>query len=421
VTLALPNRDLVEARAPFLAAVLVGMFVLTFPLGYAWDLGFSGLAALAGALSIPTLRRARPPVRVILPLVLLVGWGLISLTWSRAAVDPRSLHKYADIEKLTGVKLVLELGLYGALVAAAQRIPRDGAGRALSALVIALAALAIAVMADATQSGAAYAWISARVGQHIPPDIARRNIAQGDYVIALFFWPAAVWAGQKRWTVLTMVTLACAAGSSLFLHAVDATLAALTLGLCAFLLVRTMRTVGVAILGVLTTVYWIAAPLAVLTGVRFGLIHALRPFVQKSWDERLDIWTFSAAKIVEKPWMGWGLDASRTFGSAISLHTHDAAIQIWLELGAVGAVIVAAFWIGVWSAIEVVARRDRTAAAAAAGAATAYLAIGGLSFGVWQEWWLGLGAMAAVACICLARSRFDPRIEDDEDLVPLGG
>jgi O-antigen ligase len=182
-----------------------------------------------------------------------------------------------------------------------------------------------------------------------------------------------------------------------------------------------MRTVGVAILGVLTTVYWIAAPLAVLTGVRFGLIHALRPFVQKSWDERLDIWTFSAAKIVEKPWMGWGLDASRTFGSAISLHTHDAAIQIWLELGAVGAVIVAAFWIGVWSAIELLARRDRTAAAAAAGAATAYLAIGGLSFGVWQEWWLGLGAMAAVACICLARSRFDPRIEDDEDLVPLGG
>jgi O-antigen ligase len=129
--------------------------------------------------------------------------------------------------------------------------------------------------------------------------------------------------------------------------------------------------------------------------------------VQLSWDERLDMWAFAAAKIVEKPWTGWGLDASRTFGSAISLHTHDAAIQIWLELGAVGAVLAAAFWIGVWTLIEGLARRDRTAAAAAAGTAVAYLTIGGLSFGVWQEWWLGLGAMAAAACVCLARSRFD--------------
>jgi O-antigen ligase len=171
----------------------------------------------------------------------------------------------------------------------------------------------------------------------------------------------------------------------------------------------------------LTTVYWITAPLIVLAAVRAGVVHTLHSFVQKSWDERLDMWSFAAAKIVEKPWTGWGLDASRTFGSAISLHTHDAAIQVWLELGAVGAVLAAAFWIGVWSLIEGLARRDRTAAAAASATAVAYLTIGGLSFGVWQEWWLGLGAMAAVACVCLARSRFDPRMTSDDELVPLGG
>jgi O-antigen ligase len=224
-----------------------------------------------------------------------------------------------------------------------------------------------------------------------------------------------------RWQLLSLITIACAAGSSLFLHAVDATLAAFVLSLVAFVLVRSTRLVGVVVLSLATTIYWILAPLAVLTAVHAGLIRTLRPLVQKSWEERLDMWTFAAAKIVEKPWGGWGLDSSRTFGSAISLHTHDAAIQVWLELGAVGAVLAAAFWIGVWTLIEMVARRDRTAAAAASGAAVAYLTIGGLSFGVWQEWWLGLGAMAAVACVCLVRSRFDRSAATDGDLVPLGG
>jgi len=141
VSVASALDDGADLRTPLLAAVLLGMFALVFPLGYAWDLGFSGLAALAGILSVPTLGRARPPVRVILPLVVLVAWALFSLTWSRAAIDPHSLHKYADVEKLTGVKLLLQLGLYGALVAAAQRISVNGAGRALSVLVIALAAL----------------------------------------------------------------------------------------------------------------------------------------------------------------------------------------------------------------------------------------------------------------------------------------
>jgi O-antigen ligase len=410
-----------ELNTPLLAAVLLGMFALTFPFGYAWDLGFSGLATLAGLLCIPTLRQARPPVRVVLPLVALVAWALISLEWSRAAVDPRSLHKYADIEKLTGMKLVLQLGIYGVLAAAAQRISRRGAGSALTALGLALTALGAAVMLDGMQNGAAYAWISAKFGHVMTADIARRNIAQGDYVIVLLFWCAAVRLNALRWLVLSLVTAACVAGSSLYLRAVDATLAALTLGFCAFVLVRWARLAGVVILGVATTVYWMTAPLVVLAAVHNGWVRQLHTRVQTSWGERLDIWSFATAKIVERPWQGWGLDASRTFGSAISLHTHDAAIQVWLELGAVGAVLAALFWIGIWSLIEGLARRDRTAAAAAAATAVAYLTIGGLSFGVWQEWWLGLGAMAAVACICLARSRNDPQIVSDDDLVPLGG
>ena len=40
-------------------------------------------------------------------------------------------------------------------------------------------------------------------------------------------------------------------------------------------------------------------------------------------------------------------------------------------------------------------RRD---GAMAAGALVSYLVVSGFSFGVWQEWWLALGALAVIAC-----------------------
>ena len=42
-------------------------------------------------------------------------------------------------------------------------------------------------------------------------------------------------------------------------------------------------------------------------------------------------------------------------------------------------------------------------AAAAVAAASAYLVMGAVSFGVWQEWWLAVGALAATACLALQR------------------
>jgi len=45
---------------------------------------------------------------------------------------------------------------------------------------------------------------------------------------------------------------------------------------------------------------------------------------------------------------------------------------------------------------------------------TVYFVIGGLSFGMWQDWWLGLAAMTAI-WIMLSDARlspnFDPMIE----------
>ena len=109
-------------------------------------------------------------------------------------------------------------------------------------------------------------------------------------------------------------------------------------------------------------------------------------------------------RILERPLFGWGLDSSRAFPNAIPLHTHDAAMQLWLELGLPGAALTAAFFVWLIGRIDRLEANDRPAAAAAAASLSAYLVVGALSFGAWQEWWLALGALAAAATTALTRA-----------------
>ena len=81
-----------------------------------------------------------------------------------------------------------------------------------------------------------------------------------------------------------------------------------------------------------------------------------------SWSERMGYWTYATARIAEHPLKGWGLDASRTFGAAIGLHPHNGAIQAWLELGALGAALMALAWA---LAFRRLARDDRSLVTAA--------------------------------------------------------
>jgi O-antigen ligase len=164
---------------------------------------------------------------------------------------------------------------------------------------------------------------------------------------------------------------------------------------------------------------FVLAPLAVLVGVETGVIAWLHKLVPASWDDRLNIWTFAADHIQSHPFRGWGLDASRTFGPAIPLHTHNAQLQLWLELGGIGAALAGVFFC--WLAYGVVrlSERSRSEAAMAAGALVAYLVIGGLSFGVWQEWWLALGALTLIAC-GLARAVTRTQWSGLDELTPLG-
>jgi len=134
---------------------------------------------------------------------------------------------------------------------------------------------------------------------------------------------------------------------------------------------------------------------------------------------RLFIWRFATERIVERPLLGWGFDASRRIPGGgetftvyrdtdeagprvlvsefnLPLHPHNQVLQIWLELGLGGALLVAGF------GLLILWRLDGVALAVAASA----LVFDYLSFGAWQSWWIA--AVFIAAALTAGTSRDNP-------------
>ena len=367
--------------------LMLGAAALIPLLAYVGNLGFAPLVAIVGLACLPLMAWRRPPSAGMAMLAGLLAWGLISTAWSPVAPPLPHFHRYKEVEALTWLKLILQLPLYGAFVFAASRTSPPLARRAVLVLGFGLALLVVLLLIEGLDNAAAYQWIKAHVGDATRPDLARRNVARACYVLALLAWPAGLMLWRCKFKPLSLL-IAVAALACPLLLGVDAPFAALLVSLAAFLLVRFAGQIGVYILMAGTTVYFAFAPV-LLTAVG-GAVSG-----KASWGARKAIWRFVVDRIYEHPLRGWGLDASRSLPEPVPLHPHDGALQLWFELGVPGAVLAALFWAWmVWTLARIDAR-DRALAAVGAASASAYLTIGALSFGIWQEWWLALGALAA--------------------------
>ena len=214
---------------------------------------------------------------------------------------------------------------------------------------------------------------------------------------------------ERNWRAPLVLLAAVALVCPLQLH-VDAPLLALVASGAVFLLVRRTGALGLWLCVGATVLYLVMTPIVLGIAAGAGLTQETPGHVGKlSWSIRLHIWSFVERLILTHPITGWGLDASRAWPGDIPLHPHNGALQLWLELGAVGVALTALFLAWLFSRIAVLEQQERGAAAAAAASLSAYLIIGALSFGVWQEWWLALAAVAMAACGWLAIVRRDER------------
>jgi O-antigen ligase len=376
------------------AGVIAGLLVLTPLLGWAGSLGFAPAVALAGLLTALSVRIRTEDRALLLALFTALVWACASAFWSP--------WRPADLDEQTGLKLVFMLALYGCAVSAARAVPEARLPRLLSGLATVAGVLALLLLFEALTSAAGYKVLLGLIGQAVRPDYAIKNVAQGLYVLTLLAPPAlAAVSGRTRW-ILGLVLGAGIIGPAL-VFGYDAPLLALACAILAAGLVLGLPSLGPRLLAGLSAGGFLLAPLLAKGAFALGLDERIAPLLSESWLQRLGYWGKAVEWIWARPLPGWGLDASRAFGPGIQLHPHNAPLQIWMELGLIGAVAAAIVWASIFSGLS---RPVRTPAAAAATAtAVAYLIFGAVSFGVWQEWWLALGALSALACILVLRAR----------------
>ena len=391
-----------EAGAPYASWVFLALVAITPLSAYLWPFGLAAFTPIAAIMLIPVFRTGRPGL-VWTALLALVVYGLIATLWSPVFAAQGPMPDYADAERQTWAKVVMNLGLYAVLLTTAARLPVATMHRLAVVFMVGATALAAVLLVESLWGTRLYHMLTQASGDGMTPDLERRNVAQGTYALALMYWPAMTLLVRHERKASALVLTLGAIAAPILLHAWAPAVAIVGGGAAYWLAGRIGAHAGVAIGGTMAAIVLLAPWVVLSTG---GVLEWAGGHMGASWAARLDIWAFTAEQTLKHPIFGWGMDASRAF-QPFMLHPHSALLQIWLELGLVGAVLLAGVWF-------TVARIGGHVGPQALAAATCYFIIGALSFGMWQEWWLGLAAMTAIwVMIADARlvSKFTSMIE----------
>ena len=398
----------VPAATPLAAALLgvafavAGPVIALAPLGMA-PLLFAAAVLAVGAQRIQSGGWPSPPGRALILSLLFLGWCALSLIW---ALDrPSGARKLVDMVAVFASLLML-LGL-------AKRLDfrqRQGLAKALAiGAIVGLLLLGI-------ETAFGFPLYRLVMGNDNPKLkdllLSKRSVD----AVPLLVWPAAL-AFERLGRAWFGVILAVAFAAASFALTTASSTMAMILSLLV-LAIAWWRVAGARFLigaGVLAA-FALILPGAILVYDHFGkgqaLFGELNASHQYSGGHRLEIWHFAAVNTLDRPIIGHGINASRFIPNngavsafqppdkpVITLHPHDAFLQIWLELGLVGVVLVAALLL---SALRETRRWTEGANRFVLAGGVAALVIAGLAFGIWQTWWMATLAFDAVAFAALA-------------------
>lgn len=424
-----------------LLALLPTLAVMA-PVQMPYFLAIGGVVGLVCAFGQARLLGRRWPVEwdpmLIGLLFALALYGGISALWS------------LDAEASLGLALRLSLLFLAAIGFASLLRQATGARRVRHGALAGLAVGAIVLAIELISGGAIREITESLLGlERMAPRTVleqRSEYSRAAPIAVLMLWPLVSFAGiggrldswrdKVAWifvasgaTALAIAFIPIGAAKVAFLVAVGATALSFLLGGRRVLLLIAATTI---LLGLASP--FIATRLG-SPAVMHHLVDRDSPIAPRggySMMHRLKIWEFAATRALERPVLGWGLDAARRIPGGqdrirpsdlgipeqrflpdilnrmqikrkndfqlrnLRLHPHNAALQVWLELGLIGVILVCAIvgraiWLaaatGNWQAVPV-----------AAGG----VVLASLSFGVWQGWWVA--TLLVAACLALNAS-----------------
>jgi O-antigen ligase len=392
------------------AAKIGGTFGVGF--GFFAGAGVTGLSLLIGLLGVWALiwsifSPQRPLALAIksslkrhwpawLALFACVGWAMWSATWS-----PAEKLAGETIRRLAAMIVLAPLVVWatGASIGTDPGTPQ----RAI------LAGLGIALFILFFES-----LFGARINQLASPEKEPLAIA-GDLGRAATATLSLFWVGfaclkirQAPATILVGFVAICVIVSLQF--GTDLNAVGLVAGTCAALLALVFPRATIAFLSVVCALIMISAPLLYPYVAKMAVALSPSGQLPLSYGRRAQMWNVAADLISQKPVSGWGLGAGSTFDKIVSfggfdwpiiqLHPHAAPLHIWLETGAIGALLASIALIMAGSAAVSTFGRHKIAAAALVGGLTFLALQWGLSHSAWREWmWTSFAAVIAFSLV----------------------
>ena len=134
-------------------------------------------------------------------------------------------------------------------------------------------------------------------------------------------------------------------------------------------------------------------------------LHLAEP-LPDSYKARVIIWEYTSERVLERPWLGIGVDSTRVmkpdpphktapsleekpegfvFKRTTAHHAHNIFLQSWYELGALGAILLAAAGALIVLRIDLLPVQAQPFAAASF---AAFAIIAAFSWGMWQTWFI---------------------------------
>ena len=300
---------------------------------------------------------------------------------------------------ITSAKL---LGYFLAAIVVVIVVDRLSDSEKRSVLIWAAAGLVIADLIVWVELGTA----GAISGLFRPSPFVANFYSRGAAVSACAGLPIAIGlfrlSGSRQAFVFAGICLA-----TIFFLANEAAKLAAVLGMIMYMAVRWRRALFWPVILVPLAI-GIMSPMFFANGISDSLLCTIFNSKQSA-AHRLMIYEFSSRNIFEKPFLGWGMDASRSIpggagvaeihncryrgqrprtlniGGLVPLHPHNASLQVWLELGAVGVAILTGL-LGL-----LIFRWQRSYASGdgrplIAGLFIPIFFVFNISFGLWQGW-----------------------------------
>ena len=368
--------------------------------------------------------------RALAALALFAVWALLSTIWSSARGHSAGKSLY----------LLLVLGCFAGLPAWRGRAPRTHLERLGIGLLAAVSLTSIVMAIDVWTNQGFIRWLLTTFPvlrgegtKHVLStngvitSLTENEINRRTAVLTLLLWPAMLiavnlWRGHldaapllarsipgrllRAAFVPAIAAVGAAAVLAIALGGHQSSQTAIVAGVFTFLVARFLpRATILAAAAAWALMVLLIVPIVMGAHAK-GLQEA--PWLFHSARHRVVIWNHTVERIALKPWIGIGADATPAakefaddlatkdagFPVSTGRHAHNAYLQVWYELGGIGALLLLVSGLALLAAIAAMPARLLPWALAQA-ATSAIMAAS--SFSIWQVWFLASIAAGAAA------------------------